>query len=668
MVRAISCRSWHAFARCVGAVALVLSGVSEAFALPESCVEQADRVVCYATPTGAPGFHGANHISNAGRLETILDQLGIMPKQKHIEIQLLTDTANPTQPTIYRHMVNGQQQSYLIKGFLGTDKHTLSIKGIASGDDWWTQFEGIPLDDLTGPPPDVKRMSEVELEGLPTAPRDAGDLNDYLTELGLRNEDEVSKSRREKGPTGHPLFCLEMRNSSFITLDGVSFNQCWLSAVHATEVNHLRVLRTRFWESRDGIFVMGTSDPDKARNIEVAFSRWEEDPSGAIWSSIPWGVTHDAQHATRNGSLLASRNIAGHVEFHNNTIVNAYNGIRLVGRIKKGTCEVACVERTNRSVRVYSNTFEFVRDNPIEPEGRAAGWAIFHNRFVNSHAWISLDGVRSGPIYVWGNLGWFDELPGKGCIDSSEWSTGFVYDFKKTAWLKVDPAAEYDPFCGTHRFGTVFKLGILARNEREEESLPVKVSELPDLYVFHNSWYVRSAIFRGGLVRQLGHWNNAIFFTSCGSIGLDECRVTEASTEAPYGIYPTKSGSALFYNYVSFYDPSTFDPDDPGAATPLSYTSDYNISNAGFPAIDGLDQQGRGSIVGDPQFERPDNGEFKLQTGSPALNAACAIEYLPDKRGLRCTRNGGGPFADIGAVQSRSQFGTPYFEFEWPPN
>src|SRR3546814_11168864 len=67
------------------------------------------------------------------------------------------------------------------------------------------------------------------------------------------------------------------------------------------------------------------------------------------------------------------------------------------------------------NVEVYNNDFFFIRDNPVEIEGWAANWRIHGNSFVNSHSWLSMDGMQGGPVYVFGNTGTFDSTPGGSC-------------------------------------------------------------------------------------------------------------------------------------------------------------------------------------------------------------------------------------------------------------
>ena len=120
-----------------------------------------------------------------------------------------------------------------------------------------------------------------------------------------------------------------------------------------------------------------------------------------MWDTIPWGVVHHGSRAYLNGGLVGSLRTAGSIIIRHNIIRNAYNGVRL----RANRCP--SYEVCGANVEIYDNDFQFIRDNPLEPEDYALNWWIYHNRIYNGHGWFSLDGVSGGPIYIFGNVGWF---------------------------------------------------------------------------------------------------------------------------------------------------------------------------------------------------------------------------------------------------------------------
>ena len=183
---------------------------------------------------------------------------------------------------------------------------------------------------------------------------------------------------------------------------------------------------------------------------------------------------------------VSSLRTAGSIIIRHNIIRNAYNGVRL----RANKC--AAYEVCGANVEIYDNDFQFVRDNPVEPEDYALNWWIYHNRIYNGHGWFSLDGVSGGPIYIFGNVGWFDDKPAQRCIQR-DWAA----DQTIHAGKRYVPTPEGE--CSRSRTGKVIKLG----------PDPVELKE--PIYIFNNSWYVRAPLIAGGRAKFRA-WNNATEF------------------------------------------------------------------------------------------------------------------------------------------------------------
>src|SRR5215217_2953714 len=79
-----------------------------------------------------------------------------------------------------------------------------------------------------------------------------------------------------------------------------------------------------------------------------------------------------------NGALFTAKDILGNVRIAGNHVIDAYNGIRV--RLSDAClASPRCRERANAGFEIVGNTFERIRDNAIEPEGRAEQWIIKHN-------------------------------------------------------------------------------------------------------------------------------------------------------------------------------------------------------------------------------------------------------------------------------------------------
>ena len=142
-------------------------------------------------------------------------------------------------------------------------------------------------------------------------------------------------------------------------------------------------------------------------------------------------------------------------------IQHVFNGVHLFA-----SPDAAEHGQVNRNVFVYQNTFAFVRDNVVEAERYAWNWWVFGNRIWNAHKWFAFEDATGGHWYVFANVGWFDRRPG--------------------------------PPGDVHVGGAVFK------DNPKSPTAPV--------YVFHNTWYLRSSYIKGGRVANLEHFNNAIVY------------------------------------------------------------------------------------------------------------------------------------------------------------
>ena len=181
---------------------------------------------------------------------------------------------------------------------------------------------------------------------------------------------------------------------------------------------------------------------------------------GDMWRKLPWGVVHHGAYQHFNGALLGGMHIAGDVIFRHNQVVNAFNGIRLTARSCSKIPADGKLPRTecrfNHRVWIYDNDFSYVRDNPVELEDWAEDAYIFQNQFHNAHAPLSFDGMGGGPVYVFGNVGWFDDRPtktwssaihGGPCVHSETVDKGQKYrfdpildrkfDYDEQVWLPV---------------------------------------------------------------------------------------------------------------------------------------------------------------------------------------------------------------------------------------
>jgi hypothetical protein len=348
--------------------------------------------------------------------------------------------------------------------------------------------------------------------------------------------------------------------------------------------------------------------------VLVEDNHWEQDPSGDIWSTIPWGITHHGSRQYLNGAFVGASSIAGGVIIRRNIMRNAYNAIRL----KSEDCPET--NRCNMNVEIYDNSFEYLRDNPIEIERHAANWWVHGNRIHNSHAWFSMDGGRGGPHFVFSNVGWFDDIPARLCRDEA-WANE----------TEVDGTPFKERECGRSRTGKVLKLG-------NSMDLPV--------YVFHNSWYLRAAAGGGGVSGPMRFWNNALEFCT-PSANDDAC-------EPVVPFYRRDDDDRFVWNV-----------DSPNAA---DHRISYVVSN-----LEGFPQEARargypmhGFFAERLGFTDPTVGDFRLGPDSPARNRGCLIYPVGPQR-LACAPTSYRWRPDVGAYQGGLLYRGPAFtHFDGP--
>ena len=321
---------------------------------------------------------------------------------------------------------------------------------------------------------------------------------------------------------------------------------------------------------------------------------------GRMWNTVPWGVAHHGSRAYLNGGLIGSLGTPGSIVVRHNIVRNAYNGVRIrANRCDRPPCNV--------NVEIYDNDFQFVRDNPVEPEDEATNWWVFHNRIYNAHGWFSLDGVGGGPVYIFGNVGWFDEKLSRRCIQR-DWAGDRTFQ----AGGSYAPTSENE--CSRSRTGKVVKLG----------PGPIELKE--PIYAFNNSWYVRAPVVDGGTTKFRA-WNNASLFCEPNVAAPGMC-VSEFNTEKscvqsmPDGTTPYANGFPVDLDRVPFVDCFATSPGDV-ASHGISNHPDFpdKLVEAGYPL---------GGLHGDPGFINAAAGNFRLRPDSLARGKGCLVARAQD--------------------------------------
>jgi hypothetical protein len=448
------------------------------------------------------------------------------------------------------------------------------------------------------------------------------ELHDLLIEKQFRTERAIN--------------CFVFENVAYLVVENLTVRNCLPAAFVNYGNSHYVAIRS-------SVLVGGMMPVFAGRysdHLLIEDNVWTQDPSGytedqsgysgrvdlatrpgRMWDTIPWGVVHHGSRAYLNGGLVGSLRTAGSIIIRRNIIRNAYNGVRL----RANRCPR--YETCGANLEIYDNDFQFIRDNPVEPEDHAENWWIHHNRIYNGHAWFSLDGVSGGPIFIFGNIGWFDDKPARRCIQR-DWA----------ADQTIHPGKRYVPTpegeCSRSRTGKVIKLG------------PDPVDLKEPIYIFNNSWYVRAPLIAGGRAKFRA-WNNATEFCDPTNLPPGLC-VADYETEpvcvrSPAGkADPFANRFPVELDRVPFFDCFAASPGDE-SRNGVSNHPDFpdKMASAAFPFS---------GWHGDPGFVDSHAGDFRLRPDALARGKGCVVTRRADGS-LACETSTPGADPDVGAYQ-----------------
>lgn len=645
----------------------------------------------YVTPSGSGPGYGADGRMVAPRTQAFSTAAmrGLSPGDV---VQLLADDPDPAVAALYRERV-------VLSGLGQREAPPILIRGLGQR----TRLIGRTVEEIRGCP-----MPEDDVEqacgGLATAlaaPQDP-DLLGALTTPTAAGERERSRRARLAIPIGRAgrlaaAACLDIERADGVTVEDLTFDGCWLAAVRAIGSRRVTLRRALVIGSSYGLAARGSRE-HPADSLVVEDVTWVQDASGfdaaaltregpfrcadgrvsplgcpgLLWRSLPWGVSHHGAYDHFNGALLGATDVRGPIIFRRNRVVSAYNGVRLKAAACDGRKAADLSPETcpfNQDIWIYDNLFAYVRDNPVELETWATDVRIYRNRIVNAHAWFSFDDMGGGPIYIYGNRGWFDDVPGIALPDRSPFPPPCTrhpvdkpaaggafdpkldrrYDFPRARWLPVGveslgPAGAVswmdplDQTCEASLQGRVVKLAL---PPRDPEPGTYRYAERGAIYLFNNSWYLRSPVTGIGPAANLRHWNNAVLFCEDGVPGYDRdlCRPRPETFDVSTCGRGMVGGDSLARflgeaGTLPFFDCFRWLPVDAhGRDLPaLASVFDYDISSNGFPIAlkreRGIESHGR---AGNPGFMAPERGDFRLIPGALAATSACVVTEASDR-------------------------------------
>lgn len=294
-----------------------------------------------------------------------------------------------------------------------------------------------------------------------------GALDNPVVLKGENRKTTVIDGGAHKPGVGLTNYGITINDCSWITIDDFSFQNCWLDVIRAENSGYISLRNSDIHGGRRAVFTKGRGSHHYL--IENCF--WEQGEH--VWTKeneYSWAELHHGEFRHYNGGLLQAEQISGSFVLRDNYIKNVYNGFRLsiMGQAESDT--LAC---TNGEI--YRNVIENSSDNAFEPEVYCRNLHFYHNKMINSHAFISVTEVGGGPLYIYGNTG--VKLP-----DCEDGWTIFKFTGKKRRLIKP-------------------------------------------IYIFNNSWQVDSDVLGRKQEKHwhsdnIRHFNNAYHITNADSVGI----------------------------------------------------------------------------------------------------------------------------------------------------
>ena len=268
-------------------------------------------------------------------------------------------------------------------------------------DKYWPECYGEAGEERAGP----TRPFEIKgLRGRPGAPITFRGMGSPTILCGARSADPIYPLL----PAASDFAFFQLFDCEWVVFDNFQVGDCWPCFLFGENVRYLTVRRLAARDSMYLIFVKG----ENSHHLLVEDNSWQQDPSRAAWTDLPWNEMHGSEgsegdYRYLNGGLFGCVEIPGSVIIRRNLITDAYNGVRLCAG-RDGATDIH-----NVNVEVYDNDFIKLRDNAVEPENSATNWYIHHNRIGDNHAPLSFDGVEGGFWYLFSNRLWFSQACGQ---------------------------------------------------------------------------------------------------------------------------------------------------------------------------------------------------------------------------------------------------------------
>ena len=254
-------------------------------------------------------------------------------------------------------------------------------------------------------------------------------------------------------------------NSSWISIFKLKFKNAWAYPILLKNSSYITFNHCRFQGGKRVINAEG----DLTNHLLIENCFWDQGGE-FLWKVEKdslgveaWLSMHHEAMGYYNGSLIDFHGTGGSIVIRNNKIIHAYNALRWRG-----------VEGHDTNIEIYGNDISFVRDNDFEPEYYTFNLHIYHNFSYNIHRTMSIDNVKGGNIFYYGNVITTGNDPWTQKVCTSFWK---IYGEERN--LDYPLYAFNNSFYGT---GTAFKV---------DEGELIKIKHFNNAYYFSladNGW------------------------------------------------------------------------------------------------------------------------------------------------------------------------------------
>ena len=393
---------------------------------------------------------------------------------------------------------------------------------------------------------------------------------------------------------------LTIEGCAHVRVEMLSIRGSWPAAIAIADSPHVTLSGLMIEEGTYAIHARGAA----TRSLLVDGCSWIQDVSRTrLWRDTAWVRMHDdevnpADARAFDGDFLQGIDLGPGLVVRHCRVEHAFNGVHLWN--SGGRADLAC------DVRIHDNWFSHIRDNIVEPEVMAWRWWVYRNRIENCHKWFSFEVKKGGGFfYIFGNLGWYDSIPGS--ADDANRGGGVLKLLKD-----IKPGVDHGPW-----------------------------------YMFHNSWRLRSTYARTGRIAHLVHANNAISYSPPAGVDLDP-----ALLHRPFfGLLGYSHARADYQERERFTTAWRELDIEFGGDLIRHHEVPHALHAAGYPSD-------LCRVQGDEPFVAPRVGEAGLLPAAACKGSAVALAVtLPD--GRRLTRAAG---ADVGAFQGAGLLAWPELE------